>query len=60
MDKGTPFEVTVVLCQFCQSSLIWFVQFFVSFLSVYIYIVHYLCLISPHGLAALAGDIKID
>jgi len=45
---------------FCQSSSIWFVQFFVSFLSVYIYIVHYLCLISPHGLAALAGDIKID
>ena len=41
---------------FCQSSSIWFVQFFVSFfLSVYIYIVHYLCLISPHGLAALIG-----
>ena len=45
---------------FCQSSSIWFVQFFVSFLSVYIYIVYYLCLISPHGLAALAGDVKID
>jgi len=45
---------------FCQSSSIWFVQFFVSFLSVYIYIVHYLCLISPHGLAAWGGDIKID
>jgi len=45
---------------FCQSSSIWFVQFFVSFLSVYIYIVHYLCLISPHGLSALSGDIKID
>ena len=34
-----------------------------SFSSVFVsidYIVHYLCLISPHGLAALAGDIKID
>jgi len=33
---------------------------FISFLSVYIYIVHYQCFISPHGLAALEGDIKID